>query len=463
MSDSLSLQALTAVSAVDGRYATRTEVLRGLCSEYALMRYRVAAEVAWFLTLADEPGIAELAALDSEARAFVAALPGRFTIADAERIKTLEQRTNHDVKAVEYWIKERFDQHPETAAVREFVHFACTSEDINNLAYALMLKAVRSELLLPAVQRIEDALCEFAERNRGVAMLARTHGQPASPTTIDKELMNVVARLRRTRRRFAEVTVLGKINGAVGNYNAHAFAYPDVDWPALADTCVTSLGLTLNPMTTQIEPHDWIAEYCDALARVGRVVLDLDRDVWAYIAIDYFGQRAVEGETGSSTMPHKVNPIDFENSEGNIGVACALLHHLSEKLVISRWQRDLSDSTALRTLGTAFAHMLVALQSTLRGFARLTVNRAAMARDLDGNWEVLAEPVQTLMRRAGLEAPYERLKALTRGERLTADRYRQLIEALELPEALRERLLALTPADYVGLATRLADEARERP
>ncbi len=463
MSETLALNPLTAVSAIDGRYATRTAPLRAQCSEFALIRYRVRVEVAWFRALAAEPGIAELPALSAADDAFLVTLARDFSLQQAEAVKAIEARTNHDVKAVEYWLKAQLRERPALAPYLEFVHFACTSEDINNLAYALMLAEVRDQTLLPVAERLIDTLTQFATDHRDVAMLARTHGQPASPTTLDKELMNVVARLRRARQGLARAEIMGKLNGAVGNYNAHVSAYPDIDWPALSARCIEALGLRPNPMTTQIEPHDWTAEWCDALARMNRIVLDLDRDVWSYIAIDYFGQRAVAGETGSSTMPHKVNPIDFENSEGNLGVANALLHHLADKLPVSRWQRDLSDSTVLRTLGTAAGHTLLAWESTLKGLGRLTVNLERVAADLELNWEVLAEPVQTVMRRAGMPEPYERLKAMTRGERLTRERYLEMLTELDLPAHLHDQLASLAPATYTGLATRLADAARAAP
>jgi len=453
---------LLAVSALDGRYAGRVAALAPVVSEYGLLRWRVEVECRWFLWLADAPEIAELAPPDDDQRRSIETIYEEFELADAQRIKAIEATTNHDVKAVEYFVKERIAADSGYADAVEFVHFACTSEDINNLAYALMLVRAREDVLLPAMRRLVDEIDELAAATATLPMLSRTHGQAASPTTLGKELVNVSARLDRQLRGFEGLEALGKMNGAVGNFNAHRVAYPDVDWPGMSARFVTSLGLTNNPYTTQIEPHDFVAEWFHALMRFNQIVLDYDRDAWAYISIEYFRQRKVEGETGSSTMPHKVNPIDFENSEGNLGVANALLEHMAAKLPVSRWQRDLSDSTVLRNIGAAFGHCLVAYHATLRGMSRLEVNPDAMATDLDGSWEVLAEAVQTVMRRHGLPEPYERLKSLTRGRQLTAALYRDVLEQLELPAAEKAALARLTPDAYTGLAASLATNRRDR-
>ena len=457
-SDATPLSSLTAVSPLDGRYRRRVEALAPLVSEFGLIRFRVMVEIEWFLHLAATPEIAELPSLDAGRADACRAVYLDFTVADAERIRGIEARTNHDVKAVEYFVKERLAALDGLAPHVEFVHFACTSEDISNLAYALMLRDARREVLLPAMSALVADIRRLALANAGVPMLARTHGQPASPTTVGKELGVFVTRLRRQLRAFEAVSVLGKANGAVGNYNAHLAAFPDVDWASVSADFVHGLGLRHNAHTTQIEPHDYIAEYFDALARFNQVLLDFDRDVWGYISLGYFRSRRVAGETGSSTMPHKVNPIDFENSEGNIGIANALLSHLGRKLSVSRWQRDLSDSTALRCVGTCLGHSLVAMVAASRGIDRLEVDPRALEEDLAESWEVLAEAVQTVMRRAGMDEPYERLKELTRGERLDRAGYLALIEALELPEAMRETLRALTPARYTGLARELAEQ-----
>ena len=451
----LDLTPITAIGAADGRYRGKVTGLAPIVSEYGLMKFRVFVECEWFAALASLDGVAELPPLSDAQAEALRAIHESFSLADAERIKALEAATNHDVKAVEYFVKERLLAVPGLAARLEFVHFACTSEDINNLAHGLMLRAGR-ELLLADMQRIIDAIDALAGAAGGLAMLARTHGQPASPTTLAKELRVFSERLARARRSVAGVVLRGKINGAVGNFNAHVAAYPEVDWPAMSEAFVAGLGLDPNPMTTQIEPHDYIAELLHALMRFNQVVLDFDRDAWAYIAIDYFGQRPVEGETGSSTMPHKVNPIDFENSEGNLGIANALLAHMADKLPVSRWQRDLSDSTVLRNIGTAFAHCSIACQATLKGVSRLSVNRGVIEADLDCNWEVLAEAVQTVMRKHGLREPYERLKEATRGRRLDAASFNDLLDRLELPPGAREELSGLHPAAYTGLADRLA-------
>jgi len=447
---------LYALSPLDGRYAGACAPLRPVFSEAGLMRARVRVEVEWLLALAAEPGVAEVAPFDPAAAARLRGLAEGFGPADAQRIKAIEATTNHDVKAVEYFLKERLREHAAVAPALEFVHFACTSEDINNLAYALMLREGRDAVLLPALDALVAELRALARAHAGLAMLSRTHGQTASPTTLGKELANVVARLERQCGQLAAVSIPGKINGAVGNYNAHAIAYPAVDWPALARRMVESLGLAFNPYTTQIEPHDGIAELCDALRRVGTILIDLCRDVWGYVALGYFRQATRAGEVGSSTMPHKVNPIDFENAEGNLGLANALFGHFSEKLPISRWQRDLSDSTVLRSLGTAFGHLLVACGAIRRGLGKLSADPVRLAADLDGAWEVLAEAVQTVMRRHGLPEPYEQLKALTRGRGIEREALRAFIQGLALPEADKQRLLALTPAAYLGLAPALA-------
>ncbi|MBS0589639.1 MAG: adenylosuccinate lyase [Proteobacteria bacterium] len=447
---------LTALSPLDGRYAAKVESLRPIFSEYGLMQRRVLVEVRWLQVLADEKSIGEVAAFSTAARAKLQAIADGFSVADGERVKAIERTTNHDVKAIEYFIKQRIGDDVELTKAKEFVHFACTSEDINNLAYALMLRDARDGVLLPALDGVIAKLRELSTANAALAMLSRTHGQTATPTTLGKELANVIARLDRQRRQIAGVEILGKINGAVGNYNAHVIAYPEVDWPALSQRFVESLGLAFNAYTTQIEPHDFIAELSDAMRRANVVLIDLCRDVWAYISLGYFKQALKAGEVGSSTMPHKVNPIDFENAEGNLGVANALLGHFAEKLPISRWQRDLTDSTVLRTLGTAFGHTQIALDSLLRGLGKLQVNDARLAADLDASWEVLAEAVQTVMRRHGLPEPYEQLKALTRGQGITRASMREFIASLALPEADKQRLLDLTPASYIGLAQSLA-------
>ncbi|MDZ3823066.1 MAG: adenylosuccinate lyase [Pseudoxanthomonas sp.] len=447
---------LTALSPLDGRYAGKVDALRPLLSEFGLIHARVRVEVEWLIALSDEPGIAALPAFDDATRARLRALVDGFDAGQAQRVKDIERTTNHDVKAVEYFLKERLQGDPALAPALEFVHFACTSEDINNLAYGLMLSAARSRVMAPALTAVAQRLRALAHAHAGTPMLSRTHGQTASPTTLGKELANVLARLRRQQGQFDAVELLGKANGAVGNYNAHAVAYPEVDWPALSRRFVEGLGLAFNPWTTQIEPHDCIAELCDAQRRVNTVLIDLCRDVWGYISLGYFSQAVKAGEVGSSTMPHKVNPIDFENAEGNFGVANALLGHFAGKLPISRWQRDLTDSTVLRALGTGFGHALVALDALCRGLDKLSANPARLAADLDNAWEVLAEAVQTVMRRHGLPEPYEQLKAFSRGRSITADSLREFIAGLDLPQAERERLLALTPAGYTGLAQRLA-------
>ena len=450
---------LLALSPIDGRYASKVDALRPILSEFGLVKARVHVEVEWLLALAIEPGIVELKVFSDAAAAKLRALASDFGADDAARVKEIERTTNHDVKAVEYFIKERFKGDAELGPTLEFVHFACTSEDINNLSYALMLNAARETVLLPALAKLADSLRAMAHAHAALPMLSRTHGQTASPTTAGKEFANVLARLERQRTQLAGVELLGKINGAVGNYNAHVVAYPDVDWPAFAQHFVGSLGLTFNPYTTQIEPHDCIAEFCDAQRRINTICIDLCRDLWGYIALGYFKQSVKAGEVGSSTMPHKVNPIDFENAEGNFGIANALLTHFAEKLPISRFQRDLTDSTVLRALGTAFGHSLVALDALQRGLGKLSVNPERIADDLNAAWEVLAEPVQTVMRRYGLPEPYEQLKVLTRGQGITEATMREFIGGLDLPADAKQRLLALTPGTYTGLAGALAKDA----
>ena len=452
MSDS----ALLALSPLDGRYAGKVDALRPIFSEYGLIKARVKVEVEWLLALADAPGIVELPAFSAAATQRLRSLASAFSPSDAARVKEIERTTNHDVKAVEYFIKEQLKDDGELAPALEFVHFACTSEDINNLSYALMLEQARSEVLLPALDKVAGLLRSLAHAQAAQPMLSRTHGQTASPTTLGKEIANVVARLERQRRQIAGVELTGKINGAVGNYNAHVIAYPEVDWPAFAQSFIEKLGIVFNPYTTQIEPHDNVAEIGDASRRANTVLIDLARDIWGYISLGYFKQTLKEGEVGSSTMPHKVNPIDFENAEGNFGLANALFEHFSAKLPISRWQRDLTDSTVLRALGTAFGHTLVALDSLAKGLGKLTVAPERLDADLDAAWEVLAEAVQTVMRRHGLPNPYEQLKALTRGQGITEASMRGFIESLDLPADAKQRLIAMTPGSYTGLAQRLA-------
>ncbi len=452
---------LLAVSPLDGRYASKVEALRPIFSEFGLMQRRVLVEIRWLIALSDEPDIAEVASFPAGARKALIAIADDFSIADGERIKAIEAETNHDVKAVEYFIKERISGVPELAMAKEFVHFACTSEDINNLAYSLMLRDARDRVLLPTLDQLRDRLQGMAEALASQPMLSRTHGQTASPTTLGKEIANVVARLDRQRAQIANIELLGKINGAVGNYNAHVVAYPDLNWPAFAQRFVEDLGLVFNAYTTQIEPHDCIAEIGDAIRRSNTILIDFSRDIWGYISLGYFRQTLKAGEVGSSTMPHKVNPIDFENAEGNFGIANALFEHFSAKLPISRWQRDLTDSTVLRALGTAFGHTQIALDSLSRGVAKLQIDANRLDADLDASWEVLAEAVQTVMRRHGLPNPYEQLKALTRGHGITRESMREFIATLNLPEADKQRLLQLTPADYTGMASALARSTRK--
>ena len=447
---------LTALSPLDGRYAGKTAALRPVFSEFGLMHRRVLVELRWLLALAEAPKVTEVPSLSPTARAALLAIGDGFSEGDGERIKEIERTTNHDVKAVEYFIKEKVAGNAELAAIKEFIHFACTSEDINNLAYALMLRDARETVLLPAFDGVTARLRELAHAHAALPMLSRTHGQTASPTTLGKEVANVLARLERQRTQIAQVELTGKINGAVGNYNAHVVAYPEIDWPAFARRFVESLGLVFNPYTTQIEPHVCIAEIADAMRRANTILIDFSRDVWGYISLGYFRQVLKTGEVGSSTMPHKVNPIDFENAEGNLGLANALFEHFSAKLPISRWQRDLTDSTVLRALGTAFGHTVIALDALERGLGKLNVAPERLAADLDASWEVLAEAVQTVMRRHGLPEPYEQLKALTRGHGITRDALREFIAGLALPQDAKQRLLALTPGTYSGLAEVLA-------
>ena len=451
-----SLSTLTALSSVDGRYGSKTLALRPICSEFGLIQRRVIVEVRWFQALAEHEGIPELPALSEEAAGFLDRLISEFDKSAATQVKEIEAVTNHDVKAVEYYLKERFGENAELSGLSEFLHFACTSEDVNNLAYALMVRDAQEQVMTAMFGKVDAALAALAEQNAGRPMLSRTHGQTASPTTLGKEMANVIHRLRRQVKQMTEQEILGKINGAVGNFNAHISAYPDVAWPELAQRFVESLGLRWNPYTTQIEPHDWMAEQFHALCRYHTILIDLCRDIWAYISIGYFRQKTVEGEVGSSTMPHKVNPIDFENAEGNLGVANALLEHLAGKLPVSRWQRDLTDSTVLRVIGTAYGHSLVALTSLLKGLSKLEVNDARLQEDLDTSWEVLAEPIQTVMRRYGIENPYEKLKALTRGKEITQGDLEQFIAGLDLPDEARVELMRLTPSNYIGNAEKMA-------
>jgi adenylosuccinate lyase len=453
----LELSSLTAVSPLDGRYQRTTAPLRAICSEYGLIYFRVLVEIRWLQMLADNPEIAEVPPFPSDANAALDKIITDFSEADARRVKEIEATTNHDVKAVEYFLKEKIAGNKAIEAVSEFIHFACTSEDINNLSHALILHRVRDDVLLPRADDLIAAINDLASRYADTPMLSRTHGQPASPTTLGKEMANVSQRLRRQREQLANVELLGKINGAVGNYNAHLSAYPDIDWPRVAENFVTGLGLTWNPYTTQIEPHDYIAELFDTIARFNTILIDFDRDVWAYISIGYFRQKVIEGEVGSSTMPHKVNPIDFENSEGNLGIANAVLAHLAAKLPISRWQRDLTDSTVLRNMGVGIGYSLLAYSSTLRGIGKLEADTEALAADLDRHWEVLGEAVQTVMRRYGIEQPYEKLKTLTRGKKdISPESLREFISTLDIPEDARRSLLEMTPASYIGNAAEQA-------
>lgn len=454
----MELNALTAISPVDGRYGSKVSVFRDIFSEYGLIRNRVTVEIRWLQKLAAHPRITEVPEFSKDAAGFLDRLISGFSLADAERIKAIESTTNHDVKAVEYFIKKKIEQVPELHAVTEFVHFACTSEDINNLSHALMLREGLDQGLLPAMNRVVDRLAELAREHARQPILSRTHGQTASPSTVGKEFANVVHRLRRQIRQISAVELMGKINGAVGNYNAHLSAYPSIDWAANAREFIESLGLDWNPYTTQIEPHDYIAELYDAIARFNTILIDLDRDLWGYISLGYFKQKTVAGEIGSSTMPHKVNPIDFENSEGNLGIANALFSHLSAKLPISRWQRDLTDSTVLRNLGVGFAHSLIAYEAALKGLGKLELNASRLDDDLNHAWEILAEPIQTVMRRYNIEKPYEKLKDLTRGKAMTPELIKAFVESLDIPQSAKSELMELTPGTYVGNA---ADQARD--
>ena len=452
----MNLSALSALSPLDGRYAAKVAALRPLLSEFGLMHRRVQVEVEWFIALSDA-GLPEFAPLSEAARGYLRGLVARFSESDAQAIKDIEKTTNHDVKAVEYWLKQRFSSQPELQKAGEFVHFACTSEDINNTSHGLMLKAAREQVVLPAIDGLIGTLAGMAHSMAAIPMLSRTHGQTASPTTVGKEIANVVARLANARARIADVRLLAKMNGAVGNYNAHLSAYPDKDWEAFSQNVIEQqLGLTFNPYTIQIEPHDYMAELFDAVTRANTILIDWSRDVWGYISLGYFKQRTKAGEIGSSTMPHKVNPIDFENAEGNLGLANAVLTHLSQKLPISRWQRDLTDSTVLRNMGVALGYALLAYDSLARGLGKLEVNPEALAQDLDSSWEVLAEPIQTVMRRYALPNPYERLKELTRGKAITRESIQAFIETLELPDEEKARLMQMTPGNYIGKAIELA-------
>ena len=450
------LSSLSALSPLDGRYAVKVDALRTTLSEAGFMHHRVKVEVSWLQALA-EAGFDEIKPFSDDAKALLNKLVAEFSEADAQRIKDIEAVTNHDVKAVEYWLKEKVAGSAELVAASEFIHFACTSEDINNTSHGMMLKTARDSVMVPALQKVIARLTELAHTNADVPMLSRTHGQPASPTTLGKEMANVVARLQRAIKRIEQVEILGKMNGAVGNYNAHLSAYPAYDWENFSKNVIEQrLGLTYNPYTIQIEPHDYMAEMFDAFARANTILLDLNRDIWGYISVGYFKQKTKAGEIGSSTMPHKVNPIDFENSEGNLGLANALLRHLSEKLPVSRWQRDLTDSTVLRNIGVAFGYTLLAYDSCLRGLNKLETNPDRLAADLDATWEVLAEPVQTVMRRYGIENPYEQLKELTRGKGISKEALREFVLTLAIPQDAKDLLLAMTPANYIGIAAKLA-------
>ncbi|MGY8883704.1 MAG: adenylosuccinate lyase [Pseudomonadales bacterium] len=454
----VSLSPLTAVSPIDGRYGAKTDMLRTVFSEYGLIRYRVLVEVRWLQHLAANPAIVEVAPFSKDATALLNGLVDNFTIEHAERVKEIERTTNHDVKAVEYLIKETIADNAELLAVSEFVHFACTSEDINNLSHALMLKEGRDDIVVPALQAIHGQLTAMAVEFADVAMLARTHGQTASPTTVGKEMANVAYRLQRQLASITAVPLLGKINGAVGNYNAHISAYPDLDWPAISQAFIEGLGLEFNPYTTQIEPHDYMAELFDGLARSNTILIDFARDIWGYISLGYFKQKTIAGEVGSSTMPHKVNPIDFENAEGNLGIANALYGHLSAKLPVSRWQRDLTDSTVLRNMGVGLGYSMIAYASLDKGVGKLQLNQERLAADLDAAWEVLAEPIQTVMRRYGIEEPYEKLKTLTRGNVMDQATIQAFIDTLEIPQEAKTALKAMTPASYIGNAVQQAKD-----
>ncbi len=447
------LDALTALCPLDGRYQSEMVALRGFFSEYGLIRTRVKIEIEWLIHLSNVAQIPEIPPFSPDGLAFLEALTGNFSIDDARRIKEIEKTTNHDIKAVEYFLKERISGRPELGNITEFIHFACTSEDINNLSYAVLLKETIASVLLPLMETCCQTIGSLSRQYARQPMLSRTHGQPASPTTVGKELANVVWRLERAHRQLAQQTLLGKINGAVGNFNAHYAAYPELNWPLIAETFVEHLGLTYHPMTTQIEPHDYLAEFCHILCRFNTILIDFNRDVWGYISLDYFRQKTVSGEVGSSTMPHKVNPIDFENAEGNLGMAIALLNHFATKLPLSRWQRDLTDSTVLRNLGVGIGYSTLAMRSTLRGLGKLEINAQQLNDDLNNNWAVLAEPIQTVMRRYGIQQPYEKLKVLTRGQQgITQQSLTQFVEQLEIPDEAKQHLLSITPENYLGNA-----------
>lgn len=453
----MELSSLTALSPVDGRYGDKTKALRASFSEFGLIKCRIEVEVKWLQALANHPQIEEVPVFSEHANTLLNTIVTAFSLTDAERIKEIERTTNHDVKAVEYFLKEKTAHSPEIHKVTEFIHFACTSEDINNLSHGLMLKQGLNDVVLPQAKQLIAAICKLAKQYRTLPMMARTHGQPASPTTLGKEMANVAARLARQVKQIAAVCLLGKMNGAVGNYNAHLSAYPNIDWHAFAKQFVESLGLEHNPYTTQIEPHDYIAELYDAIARFNTILIDFDRDIWGYIALGHFKQRTIAGEIGSSTMPHKVNPIDFENSEGNLGIANAILQHLSAKLPVSRWQRDLTDSTVLRNLGVGIGYSVIAYQASLKGISKLEVNEQSLANELEANWELMAEPIQTVMRRYGVEKPYEKLKELTRGKKVNSQAMALFINGLKIPDNAKASLISMTPASYIGDAIRLTD------
>lgn len=454
----MQLSTLTALSPLDGRYQDKVTPLRTIFSEFGLMKFRVAVEVRWLQKLASTADITEVPTFSMQANAFLDGIVANFNETDAARIKEIERTTNHDVKAVEYFLKEKIQNEIELVKVSEFIHFACTSEDINNLSHALMLSTARDEVILPEWQKLIDEITRLAEEYKTIPLLSRTHGQPASPSTVGKEMANVVYRLKRQFKQLQNAEILGKINGAVGNYNAHLSAYPNIDWHKFSEEFVTSLGIQWNPYTTQIEPHDYIAEFFDAVVRFNTIIIDFDRDLWGYIALNHFKQRTIAGEIGSSTMPHKVNPIDFENSEGNLGLANAVMTHLGQKLPISRWQRDLTDSTVLRNLGVGLGYCLIAYASTCKGISKLEVNQPHLLEELNQNWEVLAEPIQTVMRRYGIEKPYEKLKELTRGKRVTEQAMREFIDKLDIPQEEKLRLQKLTPATYIGAAVELVEK-----
>lgn len=454
----MELSALTAISPIDGRYGSKTQELRHIFSEFGLIKYRLQVEINWLKQLADCPEITEVPQLSQAAITVLDTISDNFNETDALRIKAIEAKTNHDVKAVEYYIKEKIADNTELNAIGEFVHFACTSEDINNLSHGLMLSTAREQIILPQCLALIETIKALAKAHQDVPLMSRTHGQPATPTTLGKEMANSVVRLERQYHQIANVAIMGKLNGAVGNYNAHMAAYPEINWHKLSEQFVSQLGLVWNPYTTQIEPHDYIAELFDAIARFNTVLIDFNRDIWSYIALGHFKQKTIAGEIGSSTMPHKVNPIDFENSEGNLGIANAILRHMAEKLPISRWQRDLTDSTVLRNLGVGIAHSLIAYQSSLKGIKKLEVNKANLSAELNNNWEVLAEPIQTVMRRYGIEQPYEKLKDLTRGKRIDAKQLANFVDNLDLPQEVKAQLKQLTPENYLGRAAIFVEE-----